>query len=180
MKWVPQVDAQLSSNIGTGSWQLVVTSAGLASAPVNVTVNATEPGLLAPPSFNIGGKQYVAAQLADGTYALPAGAVRGVDSRPAKPGETIVIYGIGFGPVVPTTPAGDIAPASTRFFESLQFWFGQTAAQQVPYAGLAPGSVGLYQFNIVVPQVSDSDLVPLTFDLGGVHGTQTIYTAVHR
>ena len=63
---------------------------------------------------------------------------------------------------------------------TLQFLFGQTPAQQVPYAGLAPAYVGLYQFNIVVPQVPDNDLVPLTFNLGGAPGTQTLYTAVHQ
>ena len=40
--------------------------------------------------------------------------------------------------------------------------------------------MGLYQFNVVVPAVPDSDLVPITFDLGDVPGTQTLYTAVNR
>ena len=40
--------------------------------------------------------------------------------------------------------------------------------------------VGLYQFNVVVPNVSDSDAVPLTFNLGGVQGSQTLYTTVKR
>jgi uncharacterized protein (TIGR03437 family) len=175
-----QVNAQLPSNIDAGSWQLTVTSGSVTSAPVSVTVKATEPGLLAPPSFNVGGNQYVVAQFGDGTYVLPAGAVAGVNSRPAKPGEAIVIYGVGFGPVVPNTPAGEIAPASSRLSGSLQFLFSQTPAPEIPYAGLAPGYVGLYQFDIVVPQVPDNDLVPLTFTLGAVPATQTFYTAVHR
>jgi len=40
--------------------------------------------------------------------------------------------------------------------------------------------VGLYQFDVVVPAVPDSDLVPLTFNLGGTAGLQTLYTAVHQ
>jgi uncharacterized protein (TIGR03437 family) len=48
------------------------------------------------------------------------------------------------------------------------------------YFGLAPGFVGLYQFDVVVPAVPDNDLVPLTFNLGGVAGTQTLYIAVHE
>jgi uncharacterized protein (TIGR03437 family) len=36
----------------------------------------------------------------------------------------------------------------------------------------------LYQFNVVVPDVPASDLVPLTFTLGGNPGTQTLYIAV--
>jgi uncharacterized protein (TIGR03437 family) len=173
-----QVNAQLPMNIGPGFLQLTVTSANVTSAPVNVTVNATQPGLLAPPSFNIGGNQYVVAQFADGTYVLPAGAMPG--SRPAQPGETIVIYGIGFGSVVPDIPAGQIATVSNQLSASLQFLFGQTPSPQVSYAGLAPDSVGLYQFNVVVPAVPDSDLVPITFNLGDVPGTQTLYTAVYQ
>ena len=175
-----QVNAQLPSNLGPGSLQLTVTSGNVTSAPVNVTVNATEAGLLAPPSFNIGGNQYVVAQFADGTYVLPAGLIAGVNSRPAQPGEEIVIYGIGFGSVVPDIPAGQIATGTSQLTASLQVLFGQTPAQQVAYAGLTPDSVGLYQFNVVVPAVPDNNLVPLTFNLGGVPGTQTLYTAVHQ
>jgi uncharacterized protein (TIGR03437 family) len=174
-----QVNVQLPSNLGPGAWQLTLSSGSLAGTPANITVNATEPGLLAPPSFLAGGNQYVVAQLPDGTYVLPAGAIAGVSSRPAKPGETIVIYGIGFGAVVPNTPAGQIAPASSQLVGSLKILFGQTAAQ-VKYAGLAPGLLGLYQFNVVVPPVADNAVEPLAFTLGGVPGSQTLYTAVHK
>ncbi|MGH9664972.1 MAG: hypothetical protein ACRD9L_11160 [Bryobacteraceae bacterium] len=54
---------------------------------------------------------------------------------------------------------------------------GQTEAA-TSYAGLAPSAIGLYQFNVVVPSVPANDAVPLTFTLGGVSGTQTLYTAV--
>jgi len=47
-------------------------------------------------------------------------------------------------------------------------------------AGLTQGSVGLYQFNVVVPAVPDSNRVPITFNLAGGAATQTLYTAVHQ
>ncbi len=89
------------------------------------------------------------------------------------------MYGIGFGPVTPLTPAGQIAQGTSQLIGSLQFLFGQSPAQ-LAYDGLAPGLVALYQFNVIVPAVSDSDLVPLTFNLNGVPGTQTLFTAVHQ
>ena len=46
------------------------------------------------------------------------------------------------------------------------------------YSGLAPNFVGLYQFNVVVPNVAASDAVPLTYSLGGVGGTQKLLIAV--
>ncbi len=174
-----QVNVQAPSNIATGVQQVTITSGGVNGAPVDLTINATEPLLLAPASFFVDGKQYVVAQHADGSYVLPAGASAGVNSSPAKPGETIVIYGIGFGAVVPSVPAGEIATGVTRLALPLGMLFGQTPAQSA-YFGLAPGFVGLYQFNVVVPAVADSDAVPLTFSLGGVAGMQTLYTAVHQ
>ena len=44
---------------------------------------------------------------------------------------------------------------------------------QIQYAGLTPGVVGLYQFNVVVPNIPANDKTPLTFTLDGVPGTQT-------
>jgi uncharacterized protein (TIGR03437 family) len=175
-----QVNAQLPSNISTGgTLQLTVTNGTETSPPVNVTVNPTEPGLLAPPSFKIGSNQYVVAQHSDGSYVLPVGAISGVSSSPAKPGETIVIYGVGFGSVIPNIPAGEIATVTNQLSGPLQILFGKTLAK-LPYFGLAPNFVGLYQFNVTVPDVADNDLVPLTFNLGGVAGTQTLFTAVQQ
>ena len=174
-----QVNAQLPSNIGTGPTQIIVTNGSVNSAPFNITVNTTQPGLLAPPSFKIGGNQYVVAQFSDGTYVLPAGSIAGVSSRPAAPGETIVIYGVGFGSVTPNIPAGQIVTQANQLSLPLQIMFGQTTAQ-ASYFGLAPNFVGLYQFNVVVPAVTNSDLVPLTFKLGGAAVAQTLYIAVRQ
>ena len=174
-----QVNAQLPSSISAGETQIAVTSGNITSAPFNIMVNATQPGMLAPPSFKIGGNQYVVAQFSDGTYVLPAGAIPGVTSRPAAPGETIVIYGIGFGSVTPNIPAGQIVTQANQLSLPLQIFFGQTQAQ-APYFGLAPNFVGLYQFNVVVPAVTNNDLVPLTFNLGGLAGAQTLYIAVRQ
>jgi len=103
----------------------------------------------------------------------------GYTTRQAKPGETIVIYGIGFGTVTPDIPAGRIVTQTNQLMAPILMLFGQTAAS-LAYAGLAPGFVGLYQFNLTVPAIADSDAVPFSFTLGGVGGTQTPYTAVHQ
>ncbi len=98
-------------------------------------------------------------------------------SRSAKPGETITLYGIGFGFVIPDTPVGTITRQPNKLLAPLEILFDQSPAT-LSYDGLAPNSVGLYQFNLIVPSVSDGDAVPLTFNLRGVAGSQTLYTAV--
>jgi hypothetical protein len=143
-------------------------------------VNAVEPGLLAPPSFNIGGNQYVGALFSDGaTYVLPPGAIAGITSRRAQPGDTITLYGVGFGPVTPNTPAGQIVQQNNALTLPFNLSFGSTNAS-VTYAGLAPSAVGLYQFNVTVPSVPSSDLTPLSFTLNGAKGSQTLYIAVQN
>ena len=172
---------QLPSSIPTGGpLPLTVTNGTATSNSVNVMVNPTAPGLLAPSAFVIGGKQYVVALLPDGaTYILPTGAISGVASRPAKPNDAITLYGIGFGAVTPAVPAGQIVTQQNQLVQPLQILFGETPAQ-VTYQGLAPGFVGLYQFDVVVPQVPDNLLTPLTFNSGGVAGSQTLYIAVQQ
>jgi uncharacterized protein (TIGR03437 family) len=161
-----------------GTVEVVLTNKNGTSAPTQVTTAAVEPGLLAPPSFAVSGKQYVVAMLPDGTYVLPTGAVPGLNSRPAKPNEVITVYGLGFGAVTPATPIGTISEKLDSL-QNLHVSFGQVPAT-LNYDGLGPGYVGLYQFNIVVPAVPDNNAVPLTFNLGGVDAAQTLYTAVHQ
>jgi uncharacterized protein (TIGR03437 family) len=174
-----QVNAQVPSNVGTGSQPVVVRTPSGATAMSTITVNSTEPGLLATAPFLIGGKQYAVALVANtSTYVLPPGAITGVTSQAAQPGSTIVLYGVGFGSVSPAIPAGQIVSQSNQLVGALQIFLGGTQAQ-VSYAGLAPSFVGLYQFNVVVPaSLPANNLTPLTFTLGGTAGTQTLYTAV--
>jgi len=175
-----QVNAQVPLDVGTGSQLLTVTTAGGTSAAYTLTVNATEPGLYAPPSDNIGGKQYAEALFSDGaTQVLPPDSIQGATSRQAKPGDTITFYGIGFGAVFPNIPAGQIVQGSNTLASAFEMFFGQKPAT-VSYMGLAPGEIGLYQINVVVPNVAASDTMSITFTLGGVAGTQTLYTAVQN
>jgi uncharacterized protein (TIGR03437 family) len=173
-----QVNAQVPSSAGTGLQPLIVTTTAGASTPYTIMVNASQPGLLAPSSFIVGGKQNVVALFTDGvTYVLPPGAIAGVPSRRAKAGDVISFYGIGFGSVTPNIPAGQVVGQSNTLAAPLHIFFGQSEAT-VGYDGLAPNAVGLYQFNVVVPNVAASDTVPVTFTLGGAAGTQTLYIAV--
>jgi uncharacterized protein (TIGR03437 family) len=173
-----QVNVQVPLGVGTGTQPLIVTTAKGSSAPFNVTVDASDPGLLAPASFNVGGTQYVAALFSDGTtFVLPPGAIPGITSRRAKPGDTIMLYGVDFGSVNPNIPPGQIAQQINSLASPFTVSIGGTQAT-TSYDGLAPTYVGLYQFNVVVPEVAASDSAPVTFTLNGVSGTQKLAIAV--
>jgi uncharacterized protein (TIGR03437 family) len=176
-----QLNVQVPSTIGTGPQRVVVTT-NLGTSPAYVLgVSPLEPGLYAPSFTNLGGKQYVWAQLTDGSIVMPPGSVAGISSRQAKPGETIVMYGVGFGAVSPSIPAGQTVQSGNKLAAAFSVSFGGVPATVIPYAGLAPNAIGLYQFNVVVPNnIPNSDAVPLTFTLGNGSGSQTLFTAVHN
>jgi uncharacterized protein (TIGR03437 family) len=174
-----QVNAQVPLNTSPGAQQVTVTAANGTSAPFTVNVNAEQPGLCQ--GIQVGGNQYVEAVVTGTTTnILPAGAsVAGITSRPAHPGEVITMYGNGFGAVTPSANQGQLVQQPNQLVDSFEIFFGDTQAT-VQYAGLAPGFIGLYQINVVVPNIPDSDAVPVTFAEGNFAGAPTLYTAVHQ
>ena len=170
-----QINAQVPDEIGAGAVPVVVINHGQASDAVMVEATPMLPGLLAPASFNNGGRQYVFALAQNGGYAgVPDGFEGG---RPAHPGEIVTLYGIGFGPVTPAARAGEITTDPRRLQNPLTVLFDGTAADLQAagtYTGLAPNAVGLYQFNIQVPNVSDGEH-QLEMTIGGVVLAQKLY-----
>jgi len=171
-----QVNVQLPSNIGTGVQQLTVTTSAGTSSPYAIQLAATQPGLLALPSFLINNKQFVTALFANQTFVMDPGTIPGANTRPAKPGETIVMYGTGFGPVTPATLAGTLAQGQTALSLPIEITIGGSPAS-ISYAGLVPNQVGLYQFNVVVPNVVPGAQV-ISVRLAGVRSPQIVYLAV--
>ena len=172
-----QVNIQVPSGVAAGPQPLVVTTAGGVSAAYTVTVNSVEPGLLAPPSFILSGAQNVVALSSNTlTYVLPV-AVPGAATARAQPGDNITLYGIGFGPVTPNIPAGQIVQQTDTLQSALKVFFAGVPAT-VNYSGLVVGYLGLYQFNVVVPAVAASDSVPVTFTLSGASGPQNLVIAI--
>jgi uncharacterized protein (TIGR03437 family) len=173
-----QVNVQVPFSVTPGPQQLTVTTPAGTSPPVTVTVKATQPGLYAPAVLSVSGKQYT-AQYNDATrtFIMPAGAVSGINSQPAHVGDLIVLYGVGFGPVTPNVDAGQTVQQLNTLTSPVQFSVGGAPAT-LTYAGLAPQAIGLYQFNLTVPNVAPGSTVPITFTQGGVAGTQTLYIAV--
>lgn len=174
-----QINAQVPLTVAPGSQNITVTSPSGTSPAFGITLNAAQPGLCQ--GVFIGGNAYVAAIVnGTSTYVLPASApVSGVSFRPARPGETINFFGNGFGPVNPSPAQGQLVSQADQLATPLLVFFGQTQAT-VTYAGYAPGFIGLYQINVVVPDIPDSDLVPVTFALGDFAGAPTLYTAIKR
>jgi uncharacterized protein (TIGR03437 family) len=58
------------------------------------------------------------------------------------------------------------------------FGGAEGALSDLTYAGLALNSVGVYEIDLIVPEVPASNVTPLSFNLGNSLSTQTLYIAV--
>ncbi len=79
-------------------------------------------------------------------------------SQPAMPGETVTMYGTGFGAVSSAQPDGVLAPTIplsvvTPPIQLFLSFLGSGSSESVTpsFLGLAPGFVGLYQVNFEIP-----------------------------
>ena len=172
-----QVNAQVPA-VGAGPVMVEVVNGQLRSDPVSMNALNAAPIFLSPQSFNVDNRQWLVAIHQDRTFVGRPNLIAGAQFSPARPGETILVYGIGFGSTTPAIPPGQIARGLSTLNTTLSLRFGTTPAQ-IAYQGLAPDFVGLYQFNVVVPNVADGDY-QINADLGGSAINQTLFLTVQR
>ena len=140
-----QLNVQAPEDSTTGNVAITVTNCKAPSSPVMFTRHPLAPGLLAPSNYSSGSTQYMVATFqSDGAYVLNTslGASLGLNSRPAKPGDLILAYGVGFGDVTPSILPGTIVSQANQLVNPVTFSFGSTPAT-LTYAGLAGSFVGL-------------------------------------
>ena len=167
-----QVNFLVPPDIQSGAAQIVVTNNGLASTAATVTITSTAPAL-----FTLGaadattGNSYIAAEHANGAIAGPPSLVTGVTSTPYNAGETMVLYGTGFGATNPAAPVGTAPTVALPLTLLPAVTVGGLNAT-VSFGGLI--GPGLYLFNVVLPAgttVGGTGAVvevPVTMTEGGV------------
>jgi uncharacterized protein (TIGR03437 family) len=121
----------------------------------------------APAFFTFGGA-YVAARHADYSLVGAPNLLPGVVTQPAKPGETILLFGTGFGPTNPPLPTAQLVTTAAPLANPVQVSIGGVTAS-VTFAGLV--GPGLYQFNVTVPNLPNGDAA-VSATIGGA-ATQT-------
>jgi uncharacterized protein (TIGR03437 family) len=153
--------------------QLIVVRDTTQSAPVDLLVADTDPGAFAVNSQGTG----QGAILVGGTsqIAAPAGSIPGANAGPATAGQTVSMFVSGMGTV--SNPPADGSPSTGTSLTTATptVTIGGVPAQ-VTYSGLAPGEVGLYQVNVVIPAgVPTGNAVPVVLTIGnGVSNAVTM------
>jgi uncharacterized protein (TIGR03437 family) len=166
-----QVNVLAPDDSTTGAVQVQLTSAQQQSNGFTA-----QKGAFAPAFFLIGAGPYVAAQHADYTLVGSANLIPGVNTRPAAPGETIQIYGAGFGPANPPLPTGQLISTPSALANQAQVTIGGMAAPVV-YAGLV--GPGLYQINVTVPNLPNGD-ASLSASIGGAQSQTGVLITVQQ
>jgi uncharacterized protein (TIGR03437 family) len=95
-------------------------------------------------------------------------------TNPVHPGDTLTIFATGLGRTSPNVEAGMPAPSNPlpSTLIPAKVFLGGTELN-VTFAGLAPGQIGVYQINAVVPRggVPEGMPVPLVIRQGGSETT---------
>jgi uncharacterized protein (TIGR03437 family) len=166
-----QINVLAPDDATTGPVQVQVTAAQQASNSVTV-----QKSLFAPAFFTIDNGAYVAALHADYTLVGSANLLPGVTTQPAQPGETILLYGTGFGPTSPALPTAQLVTTPAVLANSVQVTIGGVAAAVV-YAGLVES--GLYQLNVTVPTLPNGD-AKVVATIGGVSSQTGVSITVQQ
>jgi len=173
-----QININTPEDTATGPVAIQVRGPLGASNTVTVPRARLSPTLQTVPQFLVGGKQYVVALTPDfSTFIGRPGLLQGVNFTPAKPGDNIAIYALGCGPTSPPTQAGIVAAQASALTLPFRLRIGGQVAN-VTFAGLVGGTIGLYQFNAVVPAVPSGDQ-PIDLEVDGVPNNQNLFITVN-
>jgi uncharacterized protein (TIGR03118 family) len=151
----------------SGSVTVVVSNNSLTSATVNASAQ-----IVAPALFLNG--NYAAALHANGTYVGPTTLVAN-NSTPAASGETIVLFGTGFGVTTPAAVSGAVVSTAAPLLLTPAILFDNVPGQVV-FAGLIAS--GVYQFNVVVPSGLPNGDVPVVASTGGYSSPPLVLTSI--
>jgi uncharacterized protein (TIGR03437 family) len=150
-----QINLQLPYGLAPGSATAVVQSGGVSSAPSTFTVSKASPGI-----FLNGASNQAVAVNPDGSVNTAA--------NPVAPGDYLVVYITGVGPVDQSESTNAAPPPTPVATSTLSFSAtigGKTA--NTPFVGLTSGFIGLGQANVQVPTLPNGSF-PLVVTVGGV------------
>jgi uncharacterized protein (TIGR03437 family) len=144
-----QINLQVPNDTTTGSVTVVVKTGG-GTASTTVTLSQFGPSLSLLDGKHVAGiilRSDGSGAYGGGTYDIigPTGTSLGYRTVAAKAGDSLELFGVGFGPTNPTVAAGKPFSGSAPATNTVQFLINGTAVTPA-YAGIT--SAGLYQFNI--------------------------------
>jgi uncharacterized protein (TIGR03437 family) len=164
-----QINIVTPPNVTGNNVPVVVKSNGQASAAFNVSIMGLAPSLF---TWQPGGPdfgKYLIAQHSDFTNVGKIGLFAGLPlnfTTPAKPGETIILYGTGFGPTSPAIANG-IETDKVYWLNPVPTATLGGEPATVVFAGLVPPLSQGYQINVTIPADAPDGDQALVVNVGG-------------
>jgi uncharacterized protein (TIGR03437 family) len=131
---------------------------GVSSNTVSTTVVARAPRILYFQLTNSSSQTFDYGIMINASdYSYPVPTTPGLFSHPAHRGDTITVYGLGFGLTDQSVADGAASPSSPLANTPAPAVYlgggfsGSASDSTVLFSGLAPGYVGLYQLNFTIP-----------------------------
>ena len=132
-----QLNVQAPTDAAIGPVNVVVTNNGQTSAAVTAQMQAYGPAFFTYEGYAI-------------ASSYPGYALVGNPSAPVHPGDVLILWGTGFGPTTPATPAGVVVTGAPLVSAAPVVTVGGVTVNLLSVA-LTPGSAGLYQIAIQLP-----------------------------
>jgi uncharacterized protein (TIGR03437 family) len=164
-----QINLQAPDDPATGTVPVLVTTAN-GSATSTVTLGEFAPSFALLDSTHVAGiipKSDGSGAYGGGTYDIlgPTGSSLGYPTVAAKAGDTVELYGVGFGPTNRTVPAGQAFSGAAPTTNPVSLLINNVSVTPT-FAGLS--GAGLYQINLTIPGGIGTGDVSLQATVGGV------------
>ena len=166
-----QIAGIVPSQTPVGDYNVTVTYNNSTSAPLRVAVVSRNFALVSLAGSGTG--PAVIQNFVAGAAVLPINQF----GAPARPGQTLILYGTGMGPIA----SRDDQPPGLQDLKgptSLRVFVGDVEIDPI-YAGRSPGSPGLDQINLTLPaNVTLGCTVPLRIRVAGAFSNSTTTVSI--
>jgi uncharacterized protein (TIGR03437 family) len=138
------------------------------SVSVQVTANEQQSNTLTVPEKQFAPAFFTTGSTTGGGTVVAAVHTNGTvvsASQPAAPGETLMLYGTGFGPTNPVSPTGQLVTTAAMLANSVQITIGGVTVPAA-FAGLVES--GVDQFNVTIPASLPNGNAAVVASIGGV------------
>jgi uncharacterized protein (TIGR03437 family) len=158
-----QINVLAPDDTTTGMVDVLVTTPNGDAVDFNAAKSMFSPALF------LAGSKYVAGEHGDGSYLTT--------SSPAKPGETVTIFGTGFGATKPATDTSMLVTKPQVLANTVTVTVGGQNAM-VTFAGVT--EAGLDQINVTIPSgLADGDALVVA-KVGGSSTQGNVFVTVHH
>jgi uncharacterized protein (TIGR03437 family) len=150
------------------------------SNPVMVASQAASPEFFYFATNADGRNPVAATDTITGVGIAPANLFPGSGFGPTQAGRYVTVYATGFGGTSPAVTPGDFPSVIAAATGSVRVLLNgrPLPPESVLYAGVTPGSPGLYQLNILIPADTPAGELTIVIEIGGVASPPGAFLAV--